>query len=525
MIRCRRCHRTANAQLVICPHCARELQAAPSRLFTIGIPVAALLIVVVVFSTRWNRGNPFVWGWEKTQQAAGAVAQLGENLQPNFTVEVVPPTPDPATLLSAEPVDGGVGNAVPSPAAPTEVAVIAPPAVDTPALAPATATLELPTPLPTATATSEPTATEAPPTNTPEVATATSVPAATRVSTPAATQTTVVASTVITASTVATGTGGAVITGTGGLATPTRTLLSVTPTATPAAAGGGLLPTPTPTGDDGADADALQAAAAQISYEVKSGDTLFDIAEAFDVDVPAILAANGLTENAAADIRPGDELIIPVDDTVLAAAENGISYTVRAGDTPSTIAERFDVTTEALLRANGLTLADATALGVGETLLIPLEVTATPAATPTAQPTSTLPPATATATLAPTAVALRLDAPVLRSPEGASAVRCDAPEPLVWNPVSFIAADEFYRVNLGYVSGVTADGNETVMWVIAQQRPSDATQWQLDGVYCNLAPQEFGRQWRWFVDVVAKDADGVVTPVSPPSEVRGFVWQ
>ena len=63
------------------------------------------------------------------------------------------------------------------------------------------------------------------------------------------------------------------------------------------------------------------------------------------------------------------------------------------------------------------------------------------------------------------------------------------------------------------------------MWVIAQQRPSDATQWQLDGVYCNLAPQEFGRQWRWFVDVVAKDADGVVTPVSPPSEVRGFVWQ
>ncbi len=518
MIRCRRCHRTANAQLVICPHCARELQAAPSRLFTIGVPIAALLIVVVVFSTRWNRGNPFVWGWEKTQQAAGAVAQLGENLQPNFTVEVVPPTPDPTTLLSAEPEDGAASVA-PSPEVPTEVAVIAPPAADTPAVAPATATLDLPTPLPTATATSEPTATEAPATSTPEVATATSVPAVTRVATPVATQTAVVANAVITGSTVATGTGGLAP------ATPTRTLLSVTPTATPATAGGGLLPTPTPSGDDGADAGALPAAAAQISYEVKSGDTLFDIAEAFDVAVPAILAANGLTENAAADIRPGDELIIPVDDTVLAAAENGISYTVRAGDTPSTIAERFDVTTEALLRANGLTLADATALGVGDTLLIPLEATATPAATPTAQPTSTLPPATATATLAPTAVALRLDAPVLRSPEGASAMRCDAPEPLVWNPVGFIAADEFYRVNLGYVSGVTADGSETVMWVIAQQRPSDATQWQLDGVYCNLAPQEFGRQWRWFVDVVAKDANGVLTPVSPPSEVRGFVWQ
>jgi LysM repeat protein len=502
------------------------LQAAPSRLFTIGVPVAAVLIVAVVFSTRWNRGNPFVWGWEKTQQAAGAVAQLGENLQPNFTVEVVPPTPDPATLLSAEPVAGAASNAAPSPAAPTEVAVIAPPVADTPAVAPATATVEMPTPLPTATATSEPTA---PATNTPEVATATSVPAATRVATPVATQTAVVANAVITASTVATGTGGAVNTGTGGLApaTPTRTLLSVTATATPAAAGGGLLPTPTPTGDDGADAGARQAAAAQISYEVESGDTLFDIAEAFDVSVPAILAANGLTENAAAEIRPGDELIIPVDDTVLAAAENGIRYTVRAGDTPSTIAERFDVTTEALLRANGLTLADATALGVGDTLLIPLVATATPVATPTAQPTSTLPPATATPapTLAPTAAVLRLDAPVLRSPEGASAVRCDAPEPLVWNPVGFIAADEFYRVNLGYVSGVTADGSETVMWVIAQQRPSDATQWQLDGIYCNLAPQEYGRQWRWFVDVVAKDADGAVTPVSPPSEVRGFVWQ
>jgi hypothetical protein len=42
---------------------------------------------------------------------------------------------------------------------------------------------------------------------------------------------------------------------------------------------------------------------------------------------------------------------------------------------------------------------------------------------------------------------------------------------------------------------------------------------------CGLAPFDYGRQWRWFVDVAEKAADGTLIPVSRPSLTWGFAWQ
>ncbi len=47
------------------------------------------------------------------------------------------------------------------------------------------------------------------------------------------------------------------------------------------------------------------------TYTIEDGDTLRSIADAFGVDVTAIMDANGLTPEEADALRPGDELVIP----------------------------------------------------------------------------------------------------------------------------------------------------------------------------------------------------------------------
>lgn len=77
-----------------------------------------------------------------------------------------------------------------------------------------------------------------------------------------------------------------------------------------------------------------------------------------------------------------------------AGPSRGRIYTVQPGDSPSSIAEQFGVTAEAIMEANGI--VDPTALYIGQELIIPgvapeerevLGATATPRSTP--RPTAT----------------------------------------------------------------------------------------------------------------------------------------
>ena len=121
---------------------------------------------------------------------------------------------------------------------------------------------------------------------------------------------------------------------------------------------------------------------------------------------------------------------------------------------------------------------------------------------------------------------IRLDAPVLRPPENGTVVSCSKTESLAWNAVPFIQASDLYLVHLGYVNGPpAADGSEEIVWVLEQQRPAATTLWELDTNLCGLAPFDFGRQWRWYVEVIERTADGQLNPVSDPSSVWGFSWQ
>jgi LysM repeat protein len=259
-------------------------------------------------------------------------------------------------------------------------------------------------------------------------------------------------------------------------------------------------------------------------YSVQPGDTVYEIASAYDMSVEDLLVANDMTEDDVFTIQPGDELIIPAPTPegapTATPAPAPATYTVRPGDTLVEIAQSFDVTVEELLEANDMTINDARTLQPGDALVLP---GAEPVATPTAA-------AAATATTAPAATptllasAVRLDAPRLRSPENGASVSCSGQETLNWLATPSIRATDFYLVHLGYIESTDAAGVEEIVWVMTQPRSATTTSWLLDADLCGLAPISGGRQWRWYVEVAEQTAAGL-QPVSPASAVWGFAWQ
>ena len=94
-------------------------------------------------------------------------------------------------------------------------------------------------------------------------------------------------------------------------------------------------------------------------YTVLAGDTPSSIAERFDVSLNTILWANSIRN--ANMIRIGDQLVIlPV---------SGVKYEVKKGDTIESIAKQFKGDADEILRFNGLAIGEL--LAVGDTIIIP----------------------------------------------------------------------------------------------------------------------------------------------------------
>jgi len=95
------------------------------------------------------------------------------------------------------------------------------------------------------------------------------------------------------------------------------------------------------------------------TYTVKPGDSLSSIGEYFNVTVDTIRYSNDLTDSDY--IKPGQELtILPV---------NGVKVTVKSGDTVETLAKKYKVSPQAIVDFNYLN--EPFILAVGDELIIP----------------------------------------------------------------------------------------------------------------------------------------------------------
>jgi murein DD-endopeptidase MepM/ murein hydrolase activator NlpD len=95
-----------------------------------------------------------------------------------------------------------------------------------------------------------------------------------------------------------------------------------------------------------------------LSYTVKQGDSVSSIAQAHGVSIDAIIASNAIAN--ARRLKSGDSIRIPNID--------GIPYTIKAGDSLSAIAEALHVPMEVIIEVNNIQMP---ALKAGDVLFIP----------------------------------------------------------------------------------------------------------------------------------------------------------
>ncbi|MCU1509757.1 MAG: LysM peptidoglycan-binding protein [Glaciihabitans sp.] len=130
------------------------------------------------------------------------------------------------------------------------------------------------------------------------------------------------------------------------------------------------------------------AASSTVKYTIRSGDTISRIANKFGVTTQSVLTANHLKWSSI--IYPGQKLLIPTKSAATKppvtkppvtpppvtappasappTTSNG-SYTIKSGDTLTSIAKKFSVTVAALQKANGLT--SSSIIYAGHKLVIP----------------------------------------------------------------------------------------------------------------------------------------------------------
>jgi LysM repeat protein len=167
----------------------------------------------------------------------------------------------------------------------------------------------------------------------------------------------------------------------------------------PKSAAPGDAPAAAPTANGGATVSARKVEAAALTpvaanfkapvgrqYEVKAGDNLTKIAFAYSVSSADLMAANQLKEGAL--LRPGQLLIIPAAKTIARPAVEAPKpattakqvdiaptkttpglYTVKKGDTLTSIARGLGVSSEELSKANKIT--DPKKLQLGQVLKVP----------------------------------------------------------------------------------------------------------------------------------------------------------
>jgi LysM repeat protein len=121
--------------------------------------------------------------------------------------------------------------------------------------------------------------------------------------------------------------------------------------------------------------DAAAGSTGQVSYVVQAGDTLFRIAQQYNITVEALAAANGISENDL--LTPGQILIVPLGGEGETAGAEGEGETttgeqthiVQPGENLFRIGLRYGFTVAELAAYNGI--ANPNQIEVGQVIRIP----------------------------------------------------------------------------------------------------------------------------------------------------------
>ncbi|MBQ6546862.1 MAG: LysM peptidoglycan-binding domain-containing protein [Bacilli bacterium] len=102
-----------------------------------------------------------------------------------------------------------------------------------------------------------------------------------------------------------------------------------------------------------------------VVYTVKKGDSLWSIANTYNVSVNDIVDYNNLGTTM---LQIGQQLLIPNESKFSSDDKNGITYIVKSGDSLWSIAKKYNVSVDSLKSINNL---NSNLLSIGQELVIP----------------------------------------------------------------------------------------------------------------------------------------------------------
>jgi LysM repeat protein len=301
--------------------------------------------------------------------------------------------------------------------------------------------------------------------------------------------------------------------------THTSTLPAITPTGAPSTATP-VPPTPKPRA---------------LVHTVEGGDTLGSIAEKYDSTSEEIAQANKISLTTV--LKLGQELVIPGKTAPAGTATRSgpgptarttittiptliragtVTHKVQAGDTLGSLADKYNLTSSEIARANGIGLY--TILSIGQELTIPGAVPTaalTPSALPSVTPSATATPTPRPSPFAPTP-AFPYQAPQLLAPINSSEFSgAKANILLNWTAVGVLSERESYVLRV-WRSEHDAEPLREV-WL-------RTTSWR---VPAELYPKGASlRSFLWQVVVMSRAAEGEPgIAISPASPMRQFFWQ
>ena len=235
-----------------------------------------------------------------------------------------------------------------------------------------------------------------------------------------------------------------------------------------------------------------------VIHIVKEGENPTTVAQLYGVTVEALLAANGITDSATLQI--GQALIIPQEEEARVTptfTPTPFVHIVKAGENLSKIAQLYGISIGELLAANGIT--ESTTLQVGQELIIPRRgkvPTATFTPAPTSRPTIVLPQL--------------YEEPKLLEP----------------GPNQVFGFNQQQIINLEWFLGESLAGSH---WYEVQLRQAEdegpiERYWTQEN-WWELGPEHYRPgDYYWRVVIVQGRDEDVLGTVSPPSEMRHFQW-